>query len=59
MVLIVSEPSISGISDMERIIKTAEIFKTKIGICINKHDINPENTKKSNNYVKIKLTIYW
>jgi MinD superfamily P-loop ATPase len=46
MVLIVAEPSISGISDMERIIKTAEIFRTKIGVCINKYDTNPSNAEK-------------
>ena len=46
MVLIVAEPSISGISDMERIIKTAETFRTKIGVCINKHDTNSANTEK-------------
>ncbi len=46
MVLIVAEPTISGISDMERIIKTAENFKTKIAVCINKYDTNIENTKK-------------
>jgi len=46
MVLIVAEPSISGISDMERIIKTAEKFQTRIAICINKFDTNLENTEK-------------
>lgn len=46
MVLIVAEPSISGISDMERIIKTAEIFKIKISVCVNKFDTNIDNTKK-------------
>lgn len=46
MVLIVTEPSISGISDMERIIKTADNFQVKIAICINKYDTNIDNTKK-------------
>ncbi len=46
MVLIVAEPSISGISDMKRIIKTAETFGTKIGVCINKYDTNHANTDK-------------
>ncbi len=45
MVLIVTEPSISGISDMERIIKTAYKFQTKIAICVNKYDTNIENTE--------------
>lgn len=46
MVLIVAEPSISGISDMERIIKTAEKFQTKSAVCINKYDTNVDNTEK-------------
>ncbi len=46
MVLIVAEPSISGISDLERIIKTAAKFGTMTVICINKFDTNVENTKK-------------
>jgi MinD superfamily P-loop ATPase len=50
MVLIVAEPSISGISDMERIIKTANNFKTKTAVCINKYDTNIENTAKITAY---------
>ena len=46
MVLIVAEPSISGISDMERIINTAEKFGTKTAVCINKFDTNIESAKK-------------
>ena len=46
MVLIVTEPSISGISDMERIIETAQRFQTKIAVCINKYDTNIPNTKE-------------
>ncbi len=46
MVLIVAEPSVSGISDMERVINTAERFRTKIVVCINKYDTNIEHTEK-------------
>lgn len=46
MVLIVAEPSISGISDMERIIITTEKFQTKIAVCINKYDTNLINTER-------------
>ena len=45
MVLIVTEPSVSGISDMKRIIKTAAQFQTKIAVCINKYDTNIKNTE--------------
>ena len=44
MVLIVAEPSISGISDMERIIKTARGFQTRIAVCVNKYNTNLEKT---------------
>lgn len=50
MVLIVAEPSISGISDMERIINTAVKFDVKIAVCINKFDINVQNTEKIENF---------
>lgn len=52
MVLIVAEPSISGISDMERIINTAAKFGIKTAICINKFDINLENTDKIERFCK-------
>lgn len=46
MVLIVTEPSLSGISDLKRIIKTVEVFQTKAAVCINKYDINQENAQE-------------
>ena len=46
MVLIVAEPSVSGISDMERIIRTAEIFHTLLCVCVNKADVNYELTRQ-------------
>lgn len=46
MVLIVAEPSLSGISDMTRIINTARIFGVIIAVCVNKYDTNEENTKE-------------
>jgi MinD superfamily P-loop ATPase len=50
MVLIVAEPTISGISDMERIILTATKFRVKTAVCINKYDINPNNTEQIISY---------
>jgi len=46
MVLIVAEPSVSGVSDMERILHTAEIFHTPTCVCVNKADVNYELTKQ-------------
>ncbi len=52
MVLIVAEPSVSGISDMERIINTAAKFGARIAVCINKYDINYENSERIEMFCK-------
>lgn len=52
MVLIVAEPSLSGFSDMERILHTAAHFQVPAAVCINKYDINPENTEKIIDYCR-------
>ncbi len=46
LVLIVAEPSMSGLSDMERIIETARKFGTKTAVCINKYDTNLQITER-------------
>jgi len=46
LVLIVAEPSLSGISDLKRILKTAEIFQTKAAVCVNKYDASLESTEQ-------------
>lgn len=46
MVLIVAEPSISGISDMKRIISTTRKFHTKTAVCVNKYDTNLHKTEE-------------
>ncbi len=52
MVLIVAEPSLSGISDLDRIVKTAVHFKVPIAVCVNKYDINKQNTDSIADYCK-------
>lgn len=49
-VLLVVEPSISGISDMKRIIDTSKRFKLPIMVCINKYDTNLEKTDEIEKY---------
>jgi MinD superfamily P-loop ATPase len=44
LVLIVTEPTLSGIYDMERILGVANHFNIPAVVCINKFDINHENT---------------
>ncbi len=43
-VLVVTEPSMSAVHDMERLIELTRHFKIRTGICINKCDINPDIT---------------
>lgn len=50
MVLIVAEPTISGIHDMKRIIETAKYFGVKVAVCVNKYDVNLANTKDIETY---------
>ncbi len=52
LTLIVTEPSLSGISDMKRIITTAKRFETKIAVCVNKYDNNLQNTKAIETFCK-------
>ncbi len=52
MVLVVTEPTVSGISDMERVLKTAEFFKIKVAVCINKYDVNPDQADRIEDFCK-------
>lgn len=45
LVLIVAEPSHSGIHDMRRILKTAAMMDAKAAVCVNKFDVSVENTE--------------
>lgn len=45
LVLVVAEPSLSGISDLKRLVKTAASLSAKLAVCVNKWDISPENTQ--------------
>lgn len=49
-VLVVTEPTKSGLNDFIRVIKLCEYFKVKVYICINKYDINKDITKQIEDY---------
>jgi MinD superfamily P-loop ATPase len=44
--VVVTEPTISGLHDLERIIELAQFFKCRTGIIVNKSDINPDFCKR-------------
>jgi MinD superfamily P-loop ATPase len=48
--LIVTEPTISGLHDMDRILELCQHFKIEALVCVNKYDINEENTRRITRY---------
>ncbi|MFA7467412.1 MAG: ATP-binding protein [Desulfotomaculaceae bacterium] len=44
LALVVVEPTLSSIHDLVRVLNLTEHFKIQTAVCINKWDINPENT---------------
>lgn len=46
LVLVVAEPSGSGVSDLRRLVKTAKTFETKLAVCVNKWDVSPAHTEE-------------
>lgn len=53
-VLIVSEPTLSGLHDLERVVELAEKFSLCCGCIINKSDLNPQVTLEIENFLKKK-----
>jgi MinD superfamily P-loop ATPase len=52
LVLAITEPTLSGIHDLERILKLSDHFKIPSMVCVNKFDINLGNTAKIASYCK-------
>lgn len=50
LALLVIEPTLSGIHDLERIIGVCRHFGIPILVCINKYDINEENSYRIEDY---------
>lgn len=44
--LVVTEPTVSGIHDMERILDVINFFHIRSGVVVNKYDLNTEMTEK-------------
>lgn len=45
-VLVVSEPTVSGIHDLRRVLDVAEHFGVSSSVCVNKYDINEDKTSE-------------
>jgi len=52
LAVVVTEPTLSGIHDLERVAKVAQHFGVKTVVIINKYDINLENSAKIEDWCK-------
>ncbi len=48
--MLVTEPTVSGVHDLERIIEVCRHFKVPAIVCINKYDINEEKSRQIEGY---------
>ena len=54
LAIIVTEPTYSGLSDLQRVLDLTSHFKVKSGIVINRFDINPGNTRHIETFAREK-----
>lgn len=50
LALLITEPTLSGIHDLKRVIEICQHFGVEAVACINKYDLNRENTRKLEEY---------
>jgi MinD superfamily P-loop ATPase len=46
LALVVTEPTVSGLHDLQRVLALARHFSVPAAVCVNKWDINPQQTEK-------------
>jgi MinD superfamily P-loop ATPase len=52
LALLVTEPTLSGIHDLERVIGVCRHFGIPVLVCVNKYDLNEENTYRIESYCR-------
>ncbi len=50
LVLAVTEPTLSGLHDLKRVVDLTKHFNIQLVVCINKYDINPEMSRQIEDY---------
>jgi MinD superfamily P-loop ATPase len=53
LALLVTEPTLSGIHDLERVMEVCRHFSVPAVVCINKYNINEENTHRIEEYCRV------
>ncbi len=56
LIITVTEPTLSGIHDLERVLELAGHFKIPVKVIVNKFDLNSEMSNKIESYLKEKHT---
>jgi len=51
-VLLVTEPTVSSIHDMQRVVELAAHFQVPVMVCVNKWDLNPDMTSKIERFAR-------
>ncbi len=51
-VLIVTEPTVSGLHDMTRVAELAKFFRIPAMVCVNKYDLNPDKAEEIKKYAE-------
>ncbi|MBN1904829.1 MAG: 4Fe-4S binding protein [Deltaproteobacteria bacterium] len=51
-VLIVTEPTVSGVHDMKRVAELASFFRIPAMVCVNKYDLNKEKTEEIKSFAE-------
>jgi MinD superfamily P-loop ATPase len=52
--LIVTEPTVAGRHDMERVAQLADFFRVPVLVCVNKADLNLDSTREIKQYAEEK-----
>ena len=50
LAVLITEPTLSGIHDLERVLSTCHHFGVPALVCVNKYDINSDNTRQIESY---------
>ncbi|MBO8158235.1 ATP-binding protein [Thermosyntropha sp.] len=59
LAVIVTEPTLSAVHDMMRVIELCQHFRVKFGVVINKKDLNPEKSEEIKKYCRGKGIPLW
>ncbi|MBN2160139.1 MAG: 4Fe-4S binding protein [Spirochaetes bacterium] len=53
LVLVVTEPTVSGIHDLQRVLNLTRHFNVRAAVCVNKADINPDNVAEIREFCSV------